>query len=106
MSQEPFDPPSRVDPIEGEVSVRGPGATGVSMTPAAARETGARLQVAASRAEAGHVERIDVEDTESLRRWADRLGVDVDAVRNAVVAVGPDSGAVALRLKSARGAAD
>ncbi|AYV49685.1 hypothetical protein CFHF_19970 [Caulobacter flavus] len=76
------------------------------MTPQAARETGSRLQSAADRAEAGHVEQIDLEDEAALGRWAERLGVDTDAVRNAVIAVGPDSEAVALRLTSARGAAD
>lgn len=106
MNRQPYDTPSQVEPVEGDVSVRGPGAVGVSLTPEAARETATRLQDAASRADEGHVERIDVEDGEALQRWASRLGVDADAVRNAVIAVGPDSEAVALRLKSARGAAD
>ncbi|ADG10194.1 DUF3606 domain-containing protein [Caulobacter segnis] len=56
--------------------------------------------------EPGQVGPIDVEDEAALARWAERLGFDTDAVRNAVIAVGPDSKAVALRLKSARGAAD
>lgn len=51
-------------------------------------------------------ERIDIEDPKALAAWAERLGVDPDAVRNAVIAVGSDSEAVALRLRSARGAAD
>ena len=51
-------------------------------------------------------ERIDIDDPKALAAWAERLGVDPDAVRNAVIAVGPDSEAVALRLRSARGAAD
>ncbi|USQ95402.1 DUF3606 domain-containing protein [Caulobacter sp. RL271] len=106
MSREPFDQPSQVDPVEGEVSVRGPGATGVSLTPSAARETGDRLKDAAARAEDGHVEAIDLDDPASVRRWAKHLGVGEDALRNAVIAVGPDSEAVALRLTSARGAAD
>ncbi|MBO9547292.1 DUF3606 domain-containing protein [Caulobacter sp.] len=56
--------------------------------------------------EPGQVEHIDVEDAACLERWAQRLGVDVEAVRNTVIAVGPNSEAVALRLTSARGAAD
>ena len=51
-------------------------------------------------------ETIDLNDADALERWAERLGVDVDAVRNTVIAVGGDSEAVALRLGSARGAAD
>jgi hypothetical protein len=51
-------------------------------------------------------ETIDADDPAALERWAQRLGVDTDAVRNAVIAVGPDSEAVTLRLRSARGAAD
>lgn len=51
-------------------------------------------------------DQIDIDDPKALAAWAERLGVDADAVRNAVIAVGPDSDAVALRLKSARGAAD
>ncbi|HWW24578.1 MAG TPA: hypothetical protein VNZ85_01640, partial [Caulobacter sp.] len=62
MPNEPFDQPSQVDPVEGEVSLRGPGAAGVSMTPQAARETGARLQDAADRAQEGHVATIDLDD--------------------------------------------
>jgi hypothetical protein len=49
---------------------------------------------------------IDADDPADLERWAKRLGVDVDAVRNAAIAVGPSSDAVTLRLRSARGAAD
>ncbi|MET3666517.1 DUF3606 domain-containing protein [Caulobacter sp. 1776] len=106
MSREPFDQPSQVDPVEGEVAMRGPGATGVSMTPEAARQTGARLRDAADRAEQGHVETIDPDDASAVERWAKRLGVDAEAIRNTVLAVGGDSEAVALRLRSARGAAD
>lgn len=106
MTRQPYNEPSRVEPIEGEVSVRGPGAVGVSLTPNAARQTAARLQNAASRAADGHVEHINVEDEAALKRWAERLGVGTDAVRNAVTAVGPDSEAVALRLSTARSAAD
>jgi hypothetical protein len=51
-------------------------------------------------------ETIDADDRAALERWAKRLGVDVDAVRNAVISVGSDSEAVTLRLRSARGAAD
>jgi hypothetical protein len=32
---------------------------------------------------------IDADDPADLARWAQRLGVDVEAVRNAVIAVGP-----------------
>jgi hypothetical protein len=49
---------------------------------------------------------IDADDPADLERWAERLGVDVEAVRNTVIAVGPSSDAVTLRLRSARGAAD
>jgi hypothetical protein len=106
MSQQPFDQPSQVDPVEGEVSLRGPGATAVSMTPQAAMKTSERLRDAAERAKGGHVDAIDLEDPVTLRAWAQRLGVDRDAIRDAVLAVGPDSEAVALRLKSARGETD
>lgn len=106
MSRQPYDKPSQVEPVEGDVSVRGPGAVAVALTPDAARQTAARLQAAAGRADQGHVEQIDPEDADALQRWAERLGADTDAVRNAVIAVGPDSEAVAMRLKSARGAAD
>jgi hypothetical protein len=51
-------------------------------------------------------EDIDPNDADALERWAGRLGVDVDAVRNTVIAVSGDSEAVALRLGAARGAAD
>jgi hypothetical protein len=49
---------------------------------------------------------LDANDPADLQRWADRLGVDVDAVRKPVIAVGPTRDAVTLRLRSARGAAD
>lgn len=106
MPLKPFDQPSQVDPIEGEVSLRGPGAAGMSMTPTAARQTASRLEAAAARAEEGHADHIDLEDSASVEHWAQRLGVGVHAIRNAVAEVGPDSEAVAMRLKSARGAAD
>lgn len=106
MPLTPFDEPSQVEPVDGEVTVNGPGPTGVALTPQAARQTAARLAAAAERAEAGHVERIDLEDAACVARWARRLGVDVEVVRNTVVAVGPDSEAVASRLASARGATD
>lgn len=106
MPLTPFDEPSHVEPVDGEVTLRGPGPTGIAMTPQAARETAARLAAAAARAEQGHVERIDLEDAACLARWAQRLGVDTDAIRNAVTVVGPDSEAVALRLTIARGASD
>lgn len=51
-------------------------------------------------------ERIDPDDDAAVERWATRLGVDAEAVRNTIVAVGGDSEAVALRLRSARGADD
>ncbi|WP_454718852.1 DUF3606 domain-containing protein [Caulobacter segnis] len=106
MPLTPFDEPSQVAPVDGEVTLRGPGAAGLSMTPGAARETAARLTAAAARAEDGHVEEIDVDDAEGVARWADRLGVDVEAVHAAVAAVGPDSEAVAGRLAASTGAAD
>jgi len=106
MIRRVYDEPSRVTPVEGEVAVQGPGSTAMSITPDAARETARRLAAAAMRAEDGHDEDIDPDDPTSLRRWADRLNVSVQAVRRAVIAVGGASDAVALRLKSARGAAD
>ncbi|CAN5489018.1 hypothetical protein BH10PSE3_BH10PSE3_04300 [soil metagenome] len=106
MSRRVYDEPSQVSPIEGEVAVHGPGTTGMSITPDAARETARRLEAAASRADQGHDEDIDLDDSACVARWAQRLGVSVEAIRNAVIAVGPASDAVALRLKSARGAAD
>lgn len=98
MPLTPFDEPSQVDPVDGEVTLRGPGPTGVAMTPQAARETAARLAAAATRAEQGHVELIDLDDAQCLARWAQRLAVDVEVVRATVIAVGPDSEAVAQRL--------
>jgi len=98
MPLTPFDEPSQVDPVDGEVTLRGPGAAGLSMTPGAARETAARLATAAARAEDGHVEQIDLDDADGVARWADRLGVDAEAIRAAVAAVGPGSEAVAQRL--------
>jgi hypothetical protein len=106
MANPPYDTPSQVQPIDGEVVVIGPGATGLSVTPEAARQTAARLTRAAEQADDGHVEQIDPDDAEALARWAERLGASVRAVRNAVLAVGGDREAVALRLGSARGAAD
>jgi hypothetical protein len=47
-----------------------------------------------------------LDDADALARWAERLCVDVEAVRNTVIAAGPSSDAVARRLRSARGAAD
>lgn len=106
MPREPFDQPSQVDPVEGAVTVRGPGAASLSMTPEAARQTAGRLHAAAERAEQGHVETIDPDDAAAVQRWAQRLGVDAQAIRNTILAVGGDSEAVAMRLQSARGAAD
>jgi hypothetical protein len=47
-----FDQPSKTLAIDGEVVVDGPDGVGHSFTPAAARETGARLAIAADQAEA------------------------------------------------------
>jgi hypothetical protein len=106
MAKPPYDTPSQVQPIDGEVVLIGPGATGLSVTPEAARQTAERLTRAAGQADQGHVEQIDPDDDEALARWAQRLDAPPHAVRNAVLAVGGDSEAVALRLGSARGAAD
>lgn len=106
MPLTPFDEPSQVDPVDGEVTLRGPGAAGLSMTPGAARETAARLTTAAARAEDGHVEQIDLDDADGVGRWAERLGVAAEAVRAAVAAVGPDSEAVAQRLAAPTDDAD
>lgn len=106
MVKDAYDSPSQVSAVDGEVTVMGPGATSMSITPDAARDTAERLQTAAAKTDQGHVEAIDLDDPAALQRWADRLSVDVEAVRNAVISVGPDSEAVAMRLRSARGAAD
>lgn len=106
MVKDAYDDPSQVSAVEGEVTIRGPGAASMSITPNAARDTAKRLEAAADKADQGHVEEIDLEDPAALQRWADRLGVDVEAIRNTVIAVGSDSEAVAMRLSSARGAAD
>lgn len=47
----PFDQPSGVTAVEGEVVMDGPDGVGHSYTPFAARETGLRLIEAASEAE-------------------------------------------------------
>jgi hypothetical protein len=47
-----FNEPSRAVAIDGQVVVEGPGGVGHAFTPAAARETGARLATAADQAEA------------------------------------------------------
>ncbi|RYF97857.1 MAG: hypothetical protein EON94_14185 [Caulobacteraceae bacterium] len=48
----PFDRPSHITAIDGEVVMDGPDGVGHSYTPEAARETGRRLIEAASEAEA------------------------------------------------------
>lgn len=56
----PFDRPSHITAIDGEVVMDGPDGVGHSYTPEAARETGRRLIEAASEAEgqdAAHTER-------------------------------------------------
>ncbi|MDB5580663.1 MAG: hypothetical protein JWR80_5839 [Bradyrhizobium sp.] len=47
MPDKAFEDPSRTTSIDGEVVVIGPGKVGLSMTPAAAQETGRRLKAAA-----------------------------------------------------------
>lgn len=49
-STKAYDEPTTVEPIDGEVSLDGPDGIGLSMTPAAAAETGRRLQEAAEKA--------------------------------------------------------
>lgn len=100
MPQPPHDQPSQVDPVEGEVSVRGPGSTSLSFTPGAARRTAGRLTAAADRADAGHVEAIDPNSPAAVDRWAQRLGVTPQAVHDAIEAVGPDSEGVAAHVAS------
>ena len=51
MPKPPFDEPSRISAIDGEVVVDVPDGVGHSYTPAAARETGERLIKAAGEAE-------------------------------------------------------
>lgn len=98
MARDPFNDPSHVEPIEGVVSLRGPGAMSASLTPSAARETAKRLHAAAGRADQGHVEIIDLEDGAGVQRWAARLCVEPDAIRAAIVQVGPNSELVANYL--------
>ncbi len=52
MRQKAFDQPSQVDAEAGEVVLRGPDGGAFSLTPAAARESAARLLKAAEEAEA------------------------------------------------------
>jgi hypothetical protein len=49
-AQKAYDEASKVDAIEGEVTMDGPDGVGISMTPAAAAETSKRLGDAAARA--------------------------------------------------------
>lgn len=53
-SRAPFDKPSETFVIDGEVVVIGPAGVGLSFTPEAARETGARLTDAADQAGRRH----------------------------------------------------
>jgi hypothetical protein len=52
MTQKVHDKPSSVSGEAGEVMVDGPDGVAVSLTPAAARETSARLRTGADEAEA------------------------------------------------------
>lgn len=51
MANEAFEKPSEVQAVDGEVTVIGPGRTGLSFTRKAARETAERLRSAAEDAE-------------------------------------------------------
>ena len=51
-SQKAYDEPTVVEAIDGEVTLNGPDGIGLSMTAAAAEETGRRLIAAAQRAKA------------------------------------------------------
>lgn len=53
MANEAFDKPSEVQAVDGEVTVIGPGRTGLSFTSKAARETAERLRSAAEDADGG-----------------------------------------------------
>ena len=106
MSQDAFDQPGKAQSVEGEVTLLGPGKTGLSLTPDAARRTAASLEAAARDADAHAHAAIDLDDPDATERWAEHFGVSAQAVRNAVIEVGPTVEAVALRLRSARGAAD
>ena len=50
MPKPPYDEPSNVSAIDGEVTVNGPDGVGVSLTPDAAEETGERLKESAEEA--------------------------------------------------------
>ena len=49
----------------------------------------------------GGMDRIDIVDEQEVRFWAKELGVDVDRIRQAVAAVGPEVEKVRQHLKSA-----
>jgi len=50
--------------------------------------------------------RINVNEDHEVRYWTDKFGVSADALRNAVIEVGPGADAVEQRLRDGRGAAD
>lgn len=50
---EAYDTPTNVTPVEGEVVLDGPDGIGLSMTPAAAEESGKRLVKGAAQAKRG-----------------------------------------------------
>jgi hypothetical protein len=51
----PYDEPTKVTPVDGEVTLDGPDGIAVSMTPEAAEETAERLIEAAGRARAQRI---------------------------------------------------
>ena len=66
MVKDVYDDPSQVSAVEGEVTLRGPGAASMSITSDATRGTAKRLEAAADKADHGHVEAIDLEDCAAL----------------------------------------
>jgi hypothetical protein len=51
MSDKPYNEPTSIDAIDGEVTLDGPDGVGLSMTPEAAKITSERLKEGAERAE-------------------------------------------------------
>lgn len=64
-SQKAYDEATKVDAIDGEVTLDGPDGVGLSMTPAAAKETSDRLAAGAETAEAQSSDLVDDENSEA-----------------------------------------
>jgi hypothetical protein len=51
MTKGPYDEPTKVDAVDGEVTLDGPDGVGLSVTPRAARRTARRLEEGADKAD-------------------------------------------------------